>query len=495
MDQEEKKLNVKLAYGYYQNKEYKRAIELYEKLFVADREDFNVLNMLADAYLRYGKKELALEAYVKTLTMLEAKGMNPKVIKIAKKMLITFPEESRLKSKLKNAIRNLIRDAEKKGSQHEYKDAREIYENLVEFDSPETPIKQKLSDMNREEAEYIERARKQQEARVEKKPDTTGNELIEKFDRMAQNYLKNGDFDGAVETYITALKLSPGNTNLRAKLHNVYMQVAGQASGEKVWEKMEKSPVDKLEEAKRQAMEERHAKIMEEEEARAKLLLDEEAKIQADYERQEMEIIQKAAEELKTKLDEAQKKESLKKEEIQRIMKEQEEKKRDLLERAKKEAIEKWKRQRDAISGLPAEEEPVVNTAAPVATHGVNQGIMGNLNKAYEVPEIGGWNNIAGQPKDIRTITEKPVETAPANKEATAPAAKPAEAQGSSLPDTEMHVSAENLDSLVTTAFIYINQGMVKEGMKIYNKVSEKFPDNPEVKQLLEEITKKQSIF
>ena len=46
---------------------------------------------------------------------------------------------------------------------------------------------------------------------------------------------------------------------------------------------------------------------------------------------------------------------------------------------------------------------------------------------------------------------------------------------------------------MVTTAFIYINQGMIKEALRIYNKASEKFPDNPDVKQLIVEITKKQS--
>lgn len=506
MDAEEKKLNVKLAYGYYQNKEYKRAIELYERLFAADQEDFNVLNMLADAYLRYGKKDKALEAYVKTLTMLEAKGHNSKVIKIAKKMLNTYKDDSRLQAKMKSSARNMIRDAEKKSLQHEYKDAREIFESLADIDSEEFPIKQKLAELDRDEKEYLERTRKQQEARVEKKPDT-GNDLIEKFDRMAQNYLKNGDFDGAVETYITALKLSPGNTALRAKLHNVYMQVAGASVGEKVWEKVDKEPESKLEEAKRRALEERQNKIMEEEEERAKLLLQEEAKIQEEFEKQEMDIIQKAAEELKSKLDDAQKKETLKKEEIQRIMKEQEEKKRSLLEKAKREAIDKWKKQRDTITGVPETPAPSAAPAAPVASHGVNQGLMGNLNKAYEVPEIGGWNKMAADKGFQLKIGQQPA--APAQNQQQAipplppladitPEVHTAPAQAPLAPEQhdaehEITINEDTLDSMVTTAFIYINQGMIKEALRIYNKASEKFPDNPDVKQLIVEITKKQS--
>jgi hypothetical protein len=41
-------------------------------------------------------------------------------------------------------------------------------------------------------------------------------------------------------------------------------------------------------------------------------------------------------------------------------------------------------------------------------------------------------------------------------------------------------------------SYIYINQGLYKEAMRIYNKLSEKYPDNREVKGILEEITKRQ---
>jgi tetratricopeptide (TPR) repeat protein len=56
----------------------------------------------------------------------------------------------------------------------------------------------------------------------------------------------------------------------------------------------------------------------------------------------------------------------------------------------------------------------------------------------------------------------------------------------------EIVVNDETLDSLITMSYIYINQGLYKEAMRIYNKLSEKYPDNREVKGILEEITKRQ---
>jgi tetratricopeptide (TPR) repeat protein len=59
---------------------------------------------------------------------------------------------------------------------------------------------------------------------------------------------------------------------------------------------------------------------------------------------------------------------------------------------------------------------------------------------------------------------------------------------------SDIEITNENLDSVITTAYIYINQGQIKEALHIYNKIAEKFPDNPEVKHILEEITKRQKL-
>ena len=541
MDSEEKKLYIKLAYGYYQNKEFKKALDLYEKIYKSDQEDFNLLNMLADTYLKLDIKDKSLEAYVSSVTILERKEQHEKLIKLAKKIAKYFPEDQRIKNKLKNALRIMMKEAEKKITNHEFPEARAIYESIQEFDSSEYPVNFKLQELKRLEDEFSARSRKQEEIKREA-PQDSQKDIISKFDKMAQNYMNNGDYDGAVETYITALKLSPGNEDLRAKLHRVYMTIASESTGEHVWDKLNKSPKDKLEEAKQKALDERHAQIMKDEEERARKMLDEEAAIQSEYEKKELAIIQAAAVELKTKLDEAQKNEKLKEEEVQRIMKEQEEKKRDLLEKLKREAIDKFKKQKEAIhaqvESLKAAEkapepEPENNFFEPRPASKAS--LMENLKKAYETPKVNinesdaqsVSNDIKEMGKDIQAakapepakpepITTslpelnheqiKPAQEPVALKPEPAKAEQPKAMEGrDEIADDigevdhapknlgeEIIVNDETLDSLITMSYIYIHQGVIKEAMRIYNKLSEKYPENREVKGLLLEITKKQ---
>jgi tetratricopeptide (TPR) repeat protein len=298
---------------------------------------------------------------------------------------------------------------------------------------------------------------------------------------MAQNYLNNGDFDGAVETYITALKLAPNNEELKEKLHSVYMLVAQSVAGERIWEKIDRGGSNRLEDVKKRAMEDRQAKIMQEEEAKARKLLEEEKKIQSELEQKETYIIKKAADELKVKLDEAERTEKLKAEEVKRIMEEQEKKKQELLESAKREAVEKWKKQKEMMQ----QEMPEPETGQPKAEFSrvipdnqvqKQKSVMDYLKQAYEAPRVGeAETRPAAQPREDAIVDDI------------------GEKEPSGKREDDIIVSETNLDSLITTAHIYISQNMLKEAMHIFNRISEKFPDHAEVKQLLQEIAKRKS--
>lgn len=507
-------LHIKLAYGYYQNKEYKKAVDLYEKLNAADPDDSNVLNMLGDTYFKGGILPKALDAYIATMVILEKKEQSDKLIRLAKKVSKYFPDDPRVKNKIKSAVRLMMRDAERKTLNHDYSGAREIYEALKEFNSDEFPVNVKIKELNDEEIEYSERERKLKEAgKIRPAAETQGG-IVEKFEKMANNYISNGDYDGAVETYITALKLAPNNTELRQKLHSVYTMIAQKSSVDRVWDKIDNSPKDRVEEAKRKAMEERMAKIMKEEEERARLMMEEEEKIQKEYEEMEAEIIKKAAVELKEKLEEAQKSEQLKEDEIQRIMKEQEAKKRDTLERLKQEAIEKFKKQKEAIQSavMKKKEEDTVSKAAAAAPSAARpepvfeppkqqgelkedakQRMLANLRKAYEVPKIGEAE--AGTPvPELKTeaakVQAKRQEALPVDQKKHDAELSDDIGEGG-IVNTEIIVNDDTMDSLITTAFIYVNQGAMKEAMRIYNKLALKYPEHPEVKKILEEIKNK----
>jgi len=535
LDADERKLNVKLAYGYYQNKDYRRAAELYEKLAKEDGEDVNVLSMLGDAYFKNNQNNKALDVFVHCINILEKKAEFEKIVKLARKVFKTFPDEPRVKNKVKAAIRSIIHNAERKAYEHDYAGAREIYEGLLEWNNDEFPISMKIKELNDDEARNRMNEMKMRQQAAAPKADHN-SELVEKFDKMAQNYIDNGDFDGAVETYITALKLSPGNTELREKLHRIYAMVAAKTSGDRIWEKLDKSPVDKLQEAKEKALEERQKKILDEEHERARRLLEEEARIQEEYEKQELEIIQKAAMELKSTLDAAQKEQKLKEEEIQKIMQEQEAKKKALLEKLKREAIDKFNKQKELIreqAGLPPltasapaaepvkEPEPVkqpeaVKEPEPVkAPEPVKEPEQGKQpEKMFTLKPVNNPNAPLSddRKKSLFDALKGAYATPSINKSAmeTAKEAKEKETQpqvqaskktgldrieeiiGGTKKEEDIKVNEETLDSLVTTAYIYINQDMLKEALHITNKLSEKFPEHAEVRQLIEEISKKQ---
>ncbi len=511
MTKEEKMLHIKLAYGYYQNKEYKKAIALYEKLNASDSDDANIMNMLGDTYFKGGNADKALEAYIGTMIILEKKEQSDKLIRLAKKVSKYFPDEQRVKTKIKSAVRLMMRDAERKTLSHDYAAARELYESLKEFNSDEFPVNVKIKEMNDEEIEYNERERKLKEAGKMRPADNQGG-IVEKFEKMANNYITNGDYDGAVETYITALKLAPNNQELRQKLHNVYTMIAQKSSVDRVWDRIDNSPKDRVEEAKRKAMEDRMARIMKEEEERARMIMEEEEKIQKEYEELEAEIIKKAAVELKEKLEQAQESEQLKEEEIQRIMKEQEAKKRETLERLKQEAVEKFKKQKEAIQNAVLKKKEEAAAAAPQTQHTQETGqelpaaagplnedaksrMLANLRKAYEVPKIN--EAVPGTPvPELKTEAAKVREkreaqvSAPQAAHRAEPELNDDIGEGENL-SSEIIVNEDTLDSLITTAFIYVNQSEMKEAMRIYNKLALKYPENQEVKKLLEEIKNK----
>ena len=128
---------------------------------------------------------------------------------------------------------------------------------------------------------------------------------------------------------------------------------------------------------------------------------------------------------------------------------------------------------------------------------------MENLKKAYETPKVGAQEPEAEQvradiqemAKDIPVakalVEDGPAEAAEDKKEDIIDDIGEAE-RNTAHNMEEIVVNDETLDSLITMSYIYINQGLYKEAMRIYNKLSEKYPDNREVKGILEEITKRQ---
>jgi len=156
------------------------------------------------------------------------------------------------------------------------------------------------------------------------------------------------------------------------------------------------------------------------------------------------------------------------------------------------EKAEQQEAQQEAQPQAPPAGEPVKEEPGSVNTQKPKGSLMDHLKKTYELPKLGAED---GNP--VPELTQKQV----FKDEKKVKAGEKKEEPKKMLDDTgetqrepvkdDLIVNEDTLDSLFTTAFIYINQGLVKEALRIYNKITEKYPDHPEAKQLIEEITKR----
>src|SRR5207245_2073959 len=83
---DDKKNIVKLAYLYFQEGRWDKAIDEYQKLLSLDPEDINTHNMLGDVYVRKGSPAQAYEEYLKVFKEFTARGLIDKVALIKKKI-------------------------------------------------------------------------------------------------------------------------------------------------------------------------------------------------------------------------------------------------------------------------------------------------------------------------------------------------------------------------------------------------------------------------
>lgn len=82
----DKKNIVKMAYIYFQEGRWDKAIEEYKKLLALDPEDINTHNMLGDVYVKKGSSREAFEEYIKVSTDFSSRGQTDKAVIVNKKI-------------------------------------------------------------------------------------------------------------------------------------------------------------------------------------------------------------------------------------------------------------------------------------------------------------------------------------------------------------------------------------------------------------------------
>src|SRR5581483_8466765 len=106
----DKKNIVKMAYIYFQEGRWDKAIEEYKKLIALDPEDVNTHNMLGDVYVKKGSAREAFEEYNKVSNDFTARGQIDKAAIVNKKIAsldaaILPPEAQKKQSLIKQTLK------------------------------------------------------------------------------------------------------------------------------------------------------------------------------------------------------------------------------------------------------------------------------------------------------------------------------------------------------------------------------------------------------
>lgn len=267
--QEEKRIIVKVAYNYFQDGNWDRALDEYKKLIAIDPMDFLVHNMMAEIYSRKGDKAAAIREYLNAAALLRATNSMEKALLAYGRILRLDPDYREAREKIEEVVRTRLIEADEYIRKGSLKHAEDICERLLERVSDHPLVLEKQAEIERRQKEQpvpsLERAvksappapgAKESEAVPSGFEQTINREhLVENLYAMAELYEKKQSWDEAVEAYITILRFQTEDTKARVKLHELYRKITRGDKAAEVWTRINSEEKKRLDQAKRLARE------------------------------------------------------------------------------------------------------------------------------------------------------------------------------------------------------------------------------------------------
>src|SRR5208282_3785509 len=143
----DKKNIVKMAYIYFQEGRWDKAIEEYKKLIALDPEDINTHNMLGDVYVKKGSVKEAFDEYIKVSNDFSSRGQADKSIIVNKKIAALDPSKlSTEGQKQQSLIRQTIR-AESAMESGDVDGAIEALSEVAKLDTENLAATSKLAEL------------------------------------------------------------------------------------------------------------------------------------------------------------------------------------------------------------------------------------------------------------------------------------------------------------------------------------------------------------
>lgn len=209
----DKKNIVKMAYIYFQEGRWDKAIEEYKKLIALDPEDINTHNMLGDVYVKKGATREAFDAYIKVSTDFSSRGQTDKAAIVNKKIaaldggLLTAEAQ-----KKQNLIKQGIK-AETAMEQGNVDEAIEALSEVAKLDTENLLAYAKLGEL------------------FEKKGQIP--QAVQQYQMLGGVFVKNRLFKKGQEMFQRVVQLAPNNVEARIQLAQIYIKQGSESDAKK----------------------------------------------------------------------------------------------------------------------------------------------------------------------------------------------------------------------------------------------------------------------
>ncbi|HJT25300.1 MAG TPA: tetratricopeptide repeat protein, partial [bacterium] len=202
-----------MAYIYFQEGRWDKAIEEYKKLIALDPEDINTHNMLGDVYVKKGSTREAFEEYAKVSADFSGRGQADKAVIVNKKIAAL---DSSLLSAEAQKKQNLIKQTLKAETAMEQGDmdvAIEALTEVLKLDVENLTAFYKLGEL------------------YEKKGQTA--EAVKQYQMLGSAFLKNRLFKKAQEVLQKVVLLDPTNIEARVNLAQIHIKQGSESDAKK----------------------------------------------------------------------------------------------------------------------------------------------------------------------------------------------------------------------------------------------------------------------
>jgi tetratricopeptide (TPR) repeat protein len=209
----DKKNIVKMAYIYFQEGRWDKAIEEYKKLIALDPDDVNTHNMLGDVYVKKGAVREAFDEYIKVSSDFSTRGQADKAVIVNKK--IANLDSSKLTSEgiqQQNLIRETIR-AESAMESGDVDGAIEALREVSKLDKDNLAAYSKLGEL------------------YEKKG--LAKEAVEAYMHVGDSFLKSRVLKKAQEIYQKVVNLEPNHLDARSNLAQIFLKQGSEGEAKK----------------------------------------------------------------------------------------------------------------------------------------------------------------------------------------------------------------------------------------------------------------------